>query len=332
VPSYGRNFGRTYASVMAILEDLPRKPELGDNKLAAVSDNSWLRTNVYGCSVQVTGTVDQFQVISAADTRVEVRLMNRGVTWRQYDFTSRIFTYCDGAANDLSKLQPGDSVTMKGIVGEMVIEWGSEGRRPTPAAKGQIRLQLDNCSLIAGDKEPAGESKQATDKKPVTESKPAAVNRLPAVTAAESKPAPNVASPNAKAAGAIAEKPEGLMEVVSTSASDMELRRLKVPGGWFVFTKWHMREPRGTPDHSDAMCLFYPDPRHTWDMPRSPAKGTVTKKTTGEPQAGSQFTPTPPMRPLGANLMVDKNGIIWDRGKPVGSWGVESGGRPARSR
>jgi hypothetical protein len=33
-------------------------------------------------------------------------------------------------------------------------------------------------------------------------------------------------------------------------------------------------------------------------------------------------TPTPPLRPLGSNLKVDKNGIIWDQGRPVGIWGV----------
>jgi hypothetical protein len=38
---------------------------------------------------------------------------------------------------------------------------------------------------------------------------------------------------------------------------------------------------------------------------------------------GPQPTPTPPLRPLGHGLMVDKNGIIWDNGKPVGIWGVD---------
>ena len=42
-----------------------------------------------------------------------------------------------------------------------------------------------------------------------------------------------------------------------------------------------------------------------------------------------QIVPTPPLRPLGTNLTVDKNGIIWDRGKPVGRWGV--GGRGVKA-
>ena len=36
----------------------------------------------------------------------------------------------------------------------------------------------------------------------------------------------------------------------------------------------------------------------------------------------SVTVPTPPLRSLGSNLMVDKNGIIWDSGKPVGIWGI----------
>ena len=35
--------------------------------------------------------------------------------------------------------------------------------------------------------------------------------------------------------------------------------------------------------------------------------------------------PTPPLRPLGKTLMVDKNGIIWNGGHPVGIWGVNGG-------
>jgi hypothetical protein len=37
----------------------------------------------------------------------------------------------------------------------------------------------------------------------------------------------------------------------------------------------------------------------------------------------SQIVPTPPLRPLGSNLMVDKNNIIWDQGRPVGIWGID---------
>ena len=33
--------------------------------------------------------------------------------------------------------------------------------------------------------------------------------------------------------------------------------------------------------------------------------------------------PTPPLRPLVGNLMVDKNGIIWEWGLPVGIWDVD---------
>jgi hypothetical protein len=37
----------------------------------------------------------------------------------------------------------------------------------------------------------------------------------------------------------------------------------------------------------------------------------------------AQAAPTPPLRPLGSNLMVDKKGIIWDGSHPVGMWGVD---------
>jgi hypothetical protein len=33
--------------------------------------------------------------------------------------------------------------------------------------------------------------------------------------------------------------------------------------------------------------------------------------------------PTPPLRSMQSGLMVDKNNIIWDHGKPVGIWGVD---------
>lgn len=43
-------------------------------------------------------------------------------------------------------------------------------------------------------------------------------------------------------------------------------------------------------------------------------------------QPSSLLKPTPPLRPLRDGLMVDKNNIIWDHGKPVGVWGIESNG------
>ncbi len=45
---------------------------------------------------------------------------------------------------------------------------------------------------------------------------------------------------------------------------------------------------------------------------------------------GSQIVPTPPLRPMGSDLMVDKKGIIWDRGKPVGLWGIDGGKTKSR--
>lgn len=48
---------------------------------------------------------------------------------------------------------------------------------------------------------------------------------------------------------------------------------------------------------------------------------------------GEQATPTPPLRPLGRNLMVDENSIIWSGDTPVGIWGVEGGEMlPLKSR
>ena len=42
-----------------------------------------------------------------------------------------------------------------------------------------------------------------------------------------------------------------------------------------------------------------------------------------EQRLRSQAAPTPPLRPLASNLMVDKNGIIWDQRLPVGIWGID---------
>jgi hypothetical protein len=49
----------------------------------------------------------------------------------------------------------------------------------------------------------------------------------------------------------------------------------------------------------------------------------VKKKRKVKKQVGKQAAPTPPLRPLGKDFMVDKNGIIWDHGKAVGTWGVD---------
>jgi hypothetical protein len=95
------------------------------------------------------------------------------------------------------------------------------------------------------------------------------------------------------------EKPEVRMEVVPTSASDMEIRRLKVPDGWLVFTKWFVREAPGTPDHSEATCVFYPDPHHNWDV-RSipqrkpkPADSAATRTPHAKPAEAANKSATP---------------------------------------
>jgi hypothetical protein len=38
---------------------------------------------------------------------------------------------------------------------------------------------------------------------------------------------------------------------------------------------------------------------------------------------GKPSKPTPPLRPLGSHLMVDKNSVIWDGDRPVGIWGID---------
>lgn len=65
--------------------------------------------------------------------------------------------------------------------------------------------------------------------------------------------------PVAEQANATSETPKVRMEVVPTTADDMEIRRLRMPDGWLVFTKWNNPQaPSGT------MCVFYPDPGHRW--------------------------------------------------------------------
>ena len=44
-----------------------------------------------------------------------------------------------------------------------------------------------------------------------------------------------------------------------------------------------------------------------------------------EERLGLPVEPTTRMRPLGSHLMVDKHGIIWEGGRPVGLWGVNGG-------
>jgi len=42
--------------------------------------------------------------------------------------------------------------------------------------------------------------------------------------------------------------------------------------------------------------------------------------------------PTTRMRPLGSRFMVDENATIWERGRPVGYWGVNGGNSVGRRR
>jgi hypothetical protein len=115
------------------------------------------------------------------------------------------------------------------------------------------------------------------------------------------------------------DKPPMPMEVVPTSANDMEIRRLRVPGGWLVFTKWSVKEPPGVPDHSNTMSFFYPDPEHKWDVRSIP----MHEKADQAAASKRRLTPALPLEPLGKDLMVDRKGIIWERGKPVGIWGID---------
>ncbi|MFZ1934170.1 MAG: hypothetical protein WCB27_09605 [Thermoguttaceae bacterium] len=75
----------------------------------------------------------------------------------------------------------------------------------------------------------------------------------------------------------------------------------------------------------DTEDLKYPDPNHRWDMRSFPVKGKVSKAAILKEQVGKHTAPTPPLRPLGKNLMVDKKGIIWYQRKPVGIWGIDGG-------
>ena len=330
---------KTYASVTAILEELPRKPEPGDNWLAPIADREWLRTKVPGNSLQVSGTVCSLQSLSPvrslgeqAHVQVHITLAEQLETWRHCAFTSHIGATFDLAGNDLTKVQPGDNVIVKGNVAQILVEWKSEGYRPTPTANGRrmlplngrIDLLLQDCKLVA-------------ENGPTIENKPAAVGEAPTSGA----PWLPVQTPPAifedvkggtrfRGSGehfriaptpAASERPEERMETVSTSAKDMEIRRMKVPGGWLVFTKWHMSEASGTPSHTETMCVFCPDPGNRWSVGSTSASGRTEKR---DERLGKQPTPTPPLWPLGAGLTVDKNGIIWENGKAVGTWGVET--------
>jgi hypothetical protein len=59
---------------------------------------------------------------------------------------------------------------------------------------------------------------------------------------------------------------------------------------------------------------------------KTPVK--LQRVTAFPPTIERPTAPTPPLRPLGSNLKVDKNDIIWDDGHPVGIWGID--GRHAR--
>ena len=68
-----------------------------------------------------------------------------------------------------------------------------------------------------------------------------------------------------------------------------------------------------------------------WDTKERIWDGGRLERVTSHPRMAEekQIVPTPPLRPLGTNLTVDKNGIIWQEGKPVGRWGV--GGRGVKA-
>ena len=53
-----------------------------------------------------------------------------------------------------------------------------------------------------------------------------------------------------------------------------------------------------------------------------PKLGETKQLSQLKEQIGKQAAPASTLLSLGSNLSVDKNGIIWDRGKPIGIWGV----------
>jgi hypothetical protein len=128
---------KSYASVRAICEDLPRKPDRG-NRLAAIPDNEWLRKHVCGCSLEVSGRVAEIRKTAAT---AFVKFVDQEENWRHYTFTYRISATCDTTVNDVSDIELGDSVTLKGTITQMTIVWGIERHGSTP--RGQIRLELD---------------------------------------------------------------------------------------------------------------------------------------------------------------------------------------------
>lgn len=299
---------KTYANLLEILEELPRKPKPGDNVLAATSDNEWLTTNVRGCGFQISGKVDSSYFESTERSHMLQISLAQEETWQQYKFDISISAMCDVTAKDVSTLRLGDSVTLKGVVGSMQIGWGHEHYGPKPLCTGYITLQLTDCKLVAHSKG----------------------------SVAETKPVPKAEAPNVKAVPTAPEQHKEILEFVPTSVNGIDIWRLKVPGGWLVFAKWHMPASSG-----DATGFFYPDPRHLWDIRSSTLKGTPTKS---DEQLGKQSALTPSFRPLGTNLVVDKNGIIWWKprypevpvwfpnplldvnisgGLPVGIWGVD---------
>ena len=65
------------------------------------------------------------------------------------------------------------------------------------------------------------------------------------------------------------------------------------------------------------------DAKSTGQSKGQPVSHAATKQLSQlKEQVGKQAAPALPLRSLGNNLLVDKNGVIWDQGKPVGHWGV----------
>ena len=275
------------ASIMTMLEYLSRKAEVGNSKLAAVPVNEWLKNKICGCNLQVSGKVAS--LVPQPNMKTQVVLADQVETWRQSIFSASISGTCAAAAVTASKLHPGDDVTLKGIVEKMAIDSGIPGGRATSAPQqGLITLRLKDCRLIAAESEspavPTGGISGLTVKTLATSESPGqSASQESGVHIRELQPPP------------ASVKPEALIEVVATSANDMEIRRMEVPGGWLVFTKWLV-----APGRSQMTSVFYPNPSHSWDVRSSPMKGTVKKGTSAV--SGSQPAATSPLRPLGAEL------------------------------
>jgi hypothetical protein len=130
-----------FKTLKEVLEALPRKPEKGDNNLAAKVANEWLQTNALGSVIHITGRLQD--IGEMGDKRIWLRLKPKQGAWENHHFTLEVGGNAPRNVNknDLSKIIEGDVVTLEGRVSNLEMKW--------ERGNGTIQLSLADCKLVS---------------------------------------------------------------------------------------------------------------------------------------------------------------------------------------